>query len=111
MELEQKKEANKENVVSEKSEEQMPVVKPSAPPTSPQPISPSSIHKVLYLGLHLPVTIVTVEFQLLLRWEVLGMSMTFRRRRKYLFYLYADHEPLSFQEVVEEDCWKSTMEE
>ncbi|XP_059436317.1 uncharacterized protein LOC132169274 [Corylus avellana] len=35
------KEANKENVVSDESEEQMPVVTSSTPPTSPQPISPS----------------------------------------------------------------------
>ena len=28
-----------------------------------------------------------------------------------LFCLYADHEPLTFQEAKEEDCWRSTMEE
>jgi hypothetical protein len=28
-----------------------------------------------------------------------------------LFCLYADHEPLTFQEAVEEDCWRSAMEE
>jgi hypothetical protein len=28
-----------------------------------------------------------------------------------LFCLYADHEPLTFNESVEEDCWRSTMEE
>ena len=28
-----------------------------------------------------------------------------------LFYLYADHEPLTFQEAIEEYFWRSTMEE
>ena len=28
-----------------------------------------------------------------------------------LFCLYADHEPLTFQEVKEEDCWRSAMKE
>ena len=28
-----------------------------------------------------------------------------------LFCLYADHEPLTFQEAVEIECWRSTMEE
>jgi len=28
-----------------------------------------------------------------------------------LFYVYADHEPLTFQEVVEENCWRSTIDE
>jgi hypothetical protein len=28
-----------------------------------------------------------------------------------LFCLYVDHEPLTFQEAVEEDCWQSAMEE
>jgi hypothetical protein len=28
-----------------------------------------------------------------------------------LFCLYSDHEPLTFQEVVEEDCWRFAMEE
>jgi hypothetical protein len=28
-----------------------------------------------------------------------------------LFCLYADHEPLTFQEAVKEDCWRSEMEE
>jgi len=32
-------------------------------------------------------------------------------RETNIFYLYADHEPLTFQEPVEEDCWRSTMEE
>jgi hypothetical protein len=27
-----------------------------------------------------------------------------------LFCFYADHEPLTFQETVEEDCWRSAME-
>jgi len=26
-----------------------------------------------------------------------------------LFCLYADHEPLTFKEAKEEDCWRSTM--
>ena len=26
-----------------------------------------------------------------------------------LFCLYADHEPLTFQEAKEEDCWRSAM--
>lgn len=28
-----------------------------------------------------------------------------------LLCLYADHEPLTFQEAVEEDCWRLVMEE
>ena len=28
-----------------------------------------------------------------------------------LFYLYADHEPLTFQEAEEADCWRSAMKE
>jgi len=28
-----------------------------------------------------------------------------------LFCLYTDHEPPTFQEAVEEDCWRSAMEE
>jgi hypothetical protein len=28
-----------------------------------------------------------------------------------IFFLYAYHEPLTFQEVVEEDCWRFAMEE
>jgi len=28
-----------------------------------------------------------------------------------LFYLYVDHEPLTFQEAKEEDCWRSVMKE
>jgi len=32
-------------------------------------------------------------------------------RETNLFYLYADHEPLTFQEAKEEDCWRSVMKE
>ena len=28
-----------------------------------------------------------------------------------LFCLYVDHEPLTFQEAKEEDCWQSAMKE
>jgi hypothetical protein len=28
-----------------------------------------------------------------------------------LFYFYVDHEPLTFQEAIEEDCWRLAMEE
>jgi hypothetical protein len=28
-----------------------------------------------------------------------------------LFCLYVNHEPLTFQEAVKEDCWRSAMEE
>jgi hypothetical protein len=28
-----------------------------------------------------------------------------------LFCLYADHEPLTFQEAIEENCWRSTTDE
>ena len=32
-------------------------------------------------------------------------------RETNLFCLYADHEPLTFQEAKEEDCWRSAMKE
>ena len=32
-------------------------------------------------------------------------------RETNLFFLYADHEPLTFQEAKEEDCWRSTIKE
>jgi len=30
-------------------------------------------------------------------------------RETNIFFLYADHEPLTFQEAEEEDCWRSVM--
>ena len=32
-------------------------------------------------------------------------------KKTNLFYLYTDHEPLTFQEAKEEDCWWSAVKE
>lgn len=106
------KEANKENVVSDESEEQMTIVTPSTPPTSPQPVTPSSTHNSptssssfssdnSNRGIPTPIKMGSLK----------DVYERLEEEETNLFYLYVGHELLTFQEVVEEDCWRSTLEE
>jgi hypothetical protein len=78
------KEADKENVVSDESEEQPQVVTSSASPTSLLHLQ----HKeVLHQVLHHPVMKVKEEFQLPSGWEVSGMSMNVQKKKKQIFFV------------------------
>jgi hypothetical protein len=106
------KEADKENVVSDESEEQPQVVTSSASPTSPQPVTPSSTQRSPTSGSSsssdesgrgIPTRI-----------RMGSLKDVYERTEEEetnLFCFYADHEPITFQEAVEEDYWRSAMEE
>jgi hypothetical protein len=101
------KEADKENVVSDESEEQPQVVTSSASPTSPSstqrsPTSGSSSSSdESGRGIPTPIRMGSLR-------DVYERT---EEEETNLFCFYADHEPLTFQEAVEEECWRSAMEE
>jgi hypothetical protein len=103
---------DKENAVSDESKEQPQVVTPSASPTSPQPVTPYSTHispasdsssssDESGRGIPTPIKMGSLR-------DVYKHS---EEEETNLFCFYADHEPLTFQEAIEEDCWRSAMEE
>jgi hypothetical protein len=104
------KEADKENVVSDESEEQPQIVTSSASLTSHQPITPSSTQRSPTSGssssndengrgIPTPIRMGSLR-------DVYERT---EEEETNLFYFYADHEPITFQEAVEEDCWRSAM--
>jgi hypothetical protein len=101
------KEADKENVVSDESEEQPQIVTPLASPTSPSSTqrsptsSSSSSSDESGRGIPTPIRMRSLR----------DVYEGTEEEETNLFCFYADHEPITFQEAVEEDCWRSAMEE
>lgn len=102
------KEANKENVVSDESEDQLPGLTLPAPPSSPQLVTPSSMHISATFGSssssneskggippHIKIGSLSDVYEHLEEEEETN-----------IFCLYANQEPLTFQEAIEEDCWR-----
>jgi hypothetical protein len=106
------KEADKENAVSDESEEQPQVVTSSASPTSPQPVTPSSTQRSPTSG-----SLSSSDESgrgIPTRIRMGSLKDVYERTEEEetnLFCFYADHEPITFQEAVVEDYWRSAMEE
>jgi transposase InsO family protein len=91
------KEADKENVVSDESEEQPQIVTPSASPTSPQPVTYSSTHRSPTSGSSSSSNESERGIPTPIRMGSLKDVYERTEEETNLFCFYTDHEPLTFQ--------------
>ena len=101
------KEVSKEKIVSTDFEE--PEVVPPIEQQPAQTITTTPVHRIARSGpTSSEESSSSTPVRLRSLTEIYGQE---EEEETNLFCLYADHEPFSFNEAVEEDCWKKAMEE
>ena len=92
----------------EELEELSPCVEPLGAPPSPQPATPSTVQRGSPPSVRGRNNASSTPIRMKSLREIYSQT---EDGETNLFCLYADHEPPTFQEAMEEDCWRTTMKQ